>query len=61
MIELSEFEEEMCDEIVEGALRTTVNWILKKRRCEIEDVDNEVRTRMIGALENGSSYWPLQV
>ena len=61
MFELNEFEEEMCDEIVEGALQTAVRWILKSRRCDIEEVDNEVRLRMLGALENGSPYWPFRL
>jgi hypothetical protein len=59
VFELSEFEEEICDKIVEGALDTAVRLIFNKRPCNVEDIDNEVRIRMIGALENGSPYGPL--
>jgi hypothetical protein len=59
MYELSEFEEEVCDHIVEGALDTAVRLIFNMRPCAVEDIDNEVRIRMIGALENGSPYGSL--
>jgi hypothetical protein len=46
----------MCDQLVEEAVYTAVSGILNARPCEEAEVDNEVRLRMIGALENCSPF-----
>ena len=59
MFELSDLEEQMCDEIAQSAVHIAVNWIHNSRECDIAEVDNEVRIRMVGAVEYLSAYGPL--
>jgi hypothetical protein len=59
MFELSDDEMDFCDQLVERAVHTAVRTIGHSRLCDEADIDNEVRLRMIGTLENCSPYGPL--
>lgn len=56
MFKLNVDEMGLCDDLVEAAAYTAMRRILNERPAEEAEVDNEVRLRMIGALENLSPY-----
>jgi hypothetical protein len=56
MFELSDDEMDFFDQLVQRAVHTAVRTIGHSRLCDESDIDNEVRLRMIGTLENCSPY-----